>query len=46
MKRLTTHTDFEAREELVFPTPNGRYVVSYANGYPVGRFEGDPKAPR
>ncbi|MEA1951471.1 MAG: DUF2920 family protein [Planctomycetota bacterium] len=32
--------DFQCRdEEVQFETPNGRFVISYAKGYPVGRFE-------
>jgi hypothetical protein len=31
--------DFECRDEIIYPTTNGRFVISYANGYPVGRFE-------
>ena len=33
-------TDFENRDELVkYSTPNGSYIISYKQGYPVGRFE-------
>lgn len=32
-------SDFERREEIVYPTANGKFVISYAEGYPVGRFE-------
>jgi hypothetical protein len=32
-------TDFERREELRYPTTNGQFVISYQDGYPVGRFE-------
>ena len=33
-------TDFEYRDELVkYSTPNGTYIISYKQGYPVGRFE-------
>ncbi|MCP4644218.1 MAG: DUF2920 family protein [bacterium] len=33
-------TDFERRDEEVrYETANGAYVISYTNGYPVGRFE-------
>ncbi|MFO1092886.1 MAG: prolyl oligopeptidase family serine peptidase [Planctomycetaceae bacterium] len=32
-------TDFERGNEVVYPTTDGRYVISYATGYPVGRFE-------
>ncbi|MBN1347508.1 MAG: DUF2920 family protein [Phycisphaerae bacterium] len=32
--------DFERRDEKVrYATPNGSYVISYKDGYPVGRFE-------
>lgn len=33
-------SDFERREDIIYPTANGKFVISYANGYPVGRFEG------
>jgi predicted esterase len=33
-------TDFERRDSLIrYQTPNGVYVISYAEGFPVGRFE-------
>ena len=33
-------TDFERRDSKVrYPTSNGAFVISYENGYPVGRFE-------
>lgn len=33
-------TDFELRDEQVrFPATDGTFVISYKNGYPVGRFE-------
>lgn len=33
-------TDFERRDDVVaYTTPNGSYRISYAQGYPVGRFE-------
>jgi len=35
----TGPTDFERREDIVYSTTDGRYVISYASGYPVGRFE-------
>ena len=38
--RRTTPTDFERRDQLVrYPTTDGVWVISYATGYPVGRFE-------
>lgn len=30
--------DFEIREDIVYPTPNGRFVISWANGLPEGKF--------
>lgn len=35
-------TDFERREEIVYRTPNGRFVVQFGAGPPVGRFEAEP----
>lgn len=32
-------TDFERREDIRYPTADGAFVISYAAGYPVGRFE-------
>ena len=33
-------TDFEKRDEEVrYQCPNGHYVISYRQGYPIGRFE-------
>ncbi len=38
--RRTTPLDFERKDEAVrYRTPNGEFVISYASGYPVGRFE-------
>ncbi|MCE9527399.1 MAG: DUF2920 family protein [Planctomycetales bacterium] len=38
------NTDFDLRDELVrYQTPSGEFVISYAAGFPVGRFE--PRAP-
>lgn len=45
-------TDFERRDEEVrYQCPNGHYIISYRQGYPVGRFEqlplpASPKKPR
>ncbi len=36
-------SDFERRKDIVYPTTNGRFVISYANGFPVGRFEARSK---
>ena len=35
-KRLT---DFECKEDIRYEVSGGAYVISYENGYPVGRFE-------
>ncbi len=40
--KRTGPTDFERREDIRYETPNGAYVISYENGYPVGRFESKP----
>jgi len=32
-------TDFERREEIRYPTSSGEFVISYRDGFPVGRFE-------
>ncbi|KAF0177675.1 MAG: prolyl oligopeptidase family protein [Limisphaerales bacterium] len=34
-----TPTDFERREDIRYVTTDGVYVISYAQGFPVGRFE-------
>ena len=36
-------SDFERREDVRYRTSNGAFVISYASGYPVGKFE--PAAP-
>ena len=38
-----TPTDFERRSEVRYATSDGAYVINYAQGFPVGRFE--PAAP-
>lgn len=39
-------TDFDAADEQVrYPTTNGTFVISYKQGYPVGRFEPNPPPP-
>ena len=40
-----TPTDFEIKEEIRYPTTDGTYVISYASGYPIGRFEPQTPAP-
>ena len=38
--RRDSPTDFELRDECVrYETASGAYVISYASGFPVGRFE-------
>ena len=32
-------TDFERKEDIRYPTRNGDWVISYAKGWPEGRFE-------
>src|SRR5690606_15105895 len=40
--RRETPTDFERRDDVRYRTSDGEFVISYEQGYPVGRFE--PKA--
>ncbi|NDD37091.1 MAG: alpha/beta fold hydrolase [Verrucomicrobia bacterium] len=40
-----TPTDFERREDIRYSTTDGAFVISYAQGFPVGRFEPAPTAP-
>jgi len=40
-----TPTDFERREDIRYPTTDGVFVISYAQGFPVGRFEPASPAP-
>jgi len=40
--RRTGSSDFECRDaEVCYPTRNGRWVISYTAGFPVGRFQRD-----
>lgn len=32
-------TDFARKKDIRYPTSNGAFVISYARGYPVGRFQ-------
>jgi hypothetical protein len=32
-------TDFDRREDIRYATSGGEFVISYKDGYPVGRFE-------
>ncbi|MCE9603398.1 MAG: DUF2920 family protein [Planctomycetia bacterium] len=38
-------TDFERKDEVRYATTDGAYVISYAQGFPVGRFEPATPAP-
>lgn len=39
-------TDFDLRDEQVrYKTPGGQFIISYAAGYPVGRYEPDAPPP-
>ena len=31
-------TDFDRKEDIRYQTANGTWIISYANGFPVGRF--------
>lgn len=44
-KRMGT-TDFDRREMIRYPTRGGEFVIDYALGYPVGRFEPRPRTPK
>lgn len=35
----TSPTDFELKQDVIYPTSDGRYVISYADGVPTIRFE-------
>jgi lysophospholipase L1-like esterase/cephalosporin-C deacetylase-like acetyl esterase len=40
------NNDFDLHDELVrYKTPGGEFVISYAAGFPVGRFEPNPEVP-
>lgn len=38
-------SDFDRRESIQYRTSNGEFVISYAQGFPVGRFEPAPPPP-
>lgn len=40
-----TPTDFERRDEVRYATSDGTFIISYAYGYPVGRFEASSPVP-
>jgi hypothetical protein len=37
--RRTAPGDFDRRDEVRYPTSGGEFVISYKDGFPVGRFE-------
>ncbi len=41
-RRRSGPSDFDRREALRFRTTHGQFVIDYAAGYPVGRFEPAP----
>ena len=41
-RRRSGPSDFGRREALHYRTTNGQFVIDYAAGYPVGRFEPSP----
>jgi len=43
--RRQGESDFDRRESIRYPTTNGEFVISYDNGFPVGRFETSPSPP-
>jgi acetyl esterase/lipase len=38
-------SDFECKEEIRYRTSNGAFIISYGEGFPVGRFEPSPPLP-
>jgi cephalosporin-C deacetylase-like acetyl esterase len=45
MLRRKTPSDFDRRDEVRYPTSGGAFVVSYKDGFPVGRFEASAMPP-
>ena len=43
--RRVGKTDFERKESIRYQTTNGVFVISYEQGFPVGRFESTPSPP-
>ena len=43
--RRKTPSDFERRDEVRYATSGGRFVISYKDGFPVGRFEAESPPP-
>jgi len=44
--RRTGPSDFEHGEEIRYKTTNGQFVISYKQGFPIGRFEAKSPPPR
>lgn len=44
MLHRDTSTDFDRKEDVRYRTSDGAFVISYRDGYPVGRFEPKPPA--
>ena len=42
VRRRSGPSDFDRREAVRYRTTNGQFVIDYAAGYPVGRFEKAP----
>lgn len=40
--RRAGKSDFDLREDIAYPTTNGRFVISYATGLPVAEFQASP----
>lgn len=43
--RRVGKTDFERKESIYYQNTNGVFVISYEQGFPVGRFESTPSPP-
>ena len=43
MIRRAGPTDFDRADEVRYRTSNGEFVISYQKGFPVGRFEPEPR---
>ena len=45
LMRRETPSDFERRDEVRYSTSGGQFVISYEDGFPVGRFEAAESPP-
>ncbi len=43
--RVTGGTNFDRQTDVVYPTTQGRFVISYQQGYPTARFEAEAAPP-